>query len=361
MSMLGRAFAGFGAGVSSLASRYIDEELQANRLKLHTELQHQAAVRMDQYQNDPARRGMLREEAGKDATAAALAGAAGQRAAAVAGEGDTAYQAARSAGAVRDAKTKGLATVAEGMITSDYLRGEKAKDADAAAAAQRKATKDAAADPDFMKAQTAIKLADPEVAARIKASAAAAAASYASAGNSSAHAEQAREQTRGLKVVNDLKADADRILNDQGISDEERKKRLAVIDERLIAMGGKQRAARDPELDTVTIKETIDDGKGGTKEITRKEVRRPGAASAAPQAGPSVGTEVDGYVFKGGDPNKRENWAPKSKAAEPPQTMKDPLSGEMLTEPQWDKKFGRGDFRKTMREEESRYGSIKAF
>jgi hypothetical protein len=281
MSMFGRALAGFGAGVSSIAAKYVDEEIAANRAKTLADLQHQNMVRMDQYTNDPTRRGMLRELASQDSRAAAEASAAGQRAGVVAGQGDAAYQEALTTGATRDAERKGRATVTEGMITGDYLRDKAAKDAAATAQSQREATKAAAADPDFMKAQTAIKLADPEVKARIAQSAAAAAASYASAANSSAHAEQAREQTSGLKLVNKLKAEADTILNDQAISDEDRKKKLAVIDERLIAMGGKQRAARDPELDTVTVVDKkVDPSTGSETTTTRKEVRKPGQAKA---------------------------------------------------------------------------------
>lgn len=279
-AMLGRAFAGFGAGVSQLAQRYMSEEDAANRAKLMAELQHQNMVRADQYQNDPTRRGMLRDLAAKDTESATTAQAAAQRAAAVAGEGDTAYQAARSAGALRDAETAARGRVAGGMIEAPYLREKAAEDAKSAAATARDVAKANAMDADFLKAQTAIKLADPEVAARIKASAAAAAASYASAANSSAHAEQAREQTSGLKMVNKLKAEADSILNDQAISDEERKKKLAVIDERLIAMGGKQRAAANPEKDTVKITETEMLPGGGERKTERTEVRRPGAGKA---------------------------------------------------------------------------------
>jgi hypothetical protein len=46
MSMLGRAFAGLGAGVSSIASKYIDEEMAANRAKLLADLQATTADRI---------------------------------------------------------------------------------------------------------------------------------------------------------------------------------------------------------------------------------------------------------------------------------------------------------------------------
>lgn len=282
MSMLGRAFAGFGAGVSQLAQRYMTEEDAANRAKLMAELQVQTSDRVARNAaklDDERAPVMLQREVDRIKSTTAATGEA-QRAAAVAAGNDSGYQGMLDMTALRDSERKAAGEVAASKVADPYRRQKAQEDAEAAAATQRKVAKETAADPDFLKAQTAIKLADPEVAARIKASAASAAASYASAANSSAHAEQAREQTAGLKMVNKLKAEADSILNDQAISDEERKKKLAVIDERLIAMGGKQRAARDPELDTVTTERTTDDGKGGTIKTTEKSVRRPGQKAA---------------------------------------------------------------------------------
>lgn len=44
-------------------------------------------------------------------------------------------------------------------------------------------------------------------------------------------------------------------------------------------------------------------------------VPNPGSAQpGAPAGGPQPGTEVGGYIFKGGNPNDRNNWAPKGGA-----------------------------------------------
>lgn len=81
--------------------------------------------------------------------------------------------------------------------------------------------------------------------------------------------------------------------------------------ERLAALGLAPKG-RDPELDTVTVEETTGEIGGPQTKTTRKEVRKPGNGAAKADGAPPVGTEVGGYVFKGGDPNDKKNWAPKA-------------------------------------------------
>lgn len=71
---------------------------------------------------------------------------------------------------------------------------------------------------------------------------------------------------------------------------------------------------RDPELDTQTVTEEKINPDGTTTKVVRKEVRKPGNGTAAAPGAPAVGTEVNGYVFKGGDPNDKKNWTPKAAA-----------------------------------------------
>lgn len=68
-SAFGRGLAGAAAGASSLASRYIDEEITTNRAKMLEELRHGSMVKTDQYQNSPERQALLRQNA-TDATMA---------------------------------------------------------------------------------------------------------------------------------------------------------------------------------------------------------------------------------------------------------------------------------------------------
>lgn len=65
----GRALAGFGAGVSSLATHYLKEEDYANRARLHEELAQARVVKTDEYMNSPERRALVRAEDAKDAEA----------------------------------------------------------------------------------------------------------------------------------------------------------------------------------------------------------------------------------------------------------------------------------------------------
>ncbi len=181
-----------------------------------------------------------------------------------------------------------------------------------------------AADIDKARGMIPVKLADPEVAARI-------AASRASAGASAASAAESRERTEGLKLNNadkrtlyKLYSDAGAILADAGISDEERAKRYGKVQTQIVLMKSKngQGAQRDPELDTQTVTEEKINPDGTTTKVVRKEVRRPGNGTEGAPGAPAVGAEVNGYVFKGGDPNDKKNWTPKAGAK--------PAGGRML-------------------------------
>jgi len=58
-SAVGRALAGGGAAVASLASKYIDEDLAQQRMQAHAELQRLTAKNIreddDAFRNDPTR------------------------------------------------------------------------------------------------------------------------------------------------------------------------------------------------------------------------------------------------------------------------------------------------------------------
>jgi hypothetical protein len=157
------------------------------------------------------------------------------------------------------------------------------------------------------------------------------AASRASAGASAASAAESRERTEGLKLNNadkrtldKLYSDAGAILADAGISDEERAKRYGKVQTQIVLMKSKngQVKERDPELDTQTVTEEKINPDGTTTKTVRKEVRKPGNGTAAAPGAPAVGTEVSGFVFKGGDPNDKKNWTPKAGAT--------PAGGGML-------------------------------
>lgn len=309
MGMLGRAFAGFGAGVSSLAQRYMNEEDAANRARLMADLQHQNMVKADQYQNDPARRALLREQGALDTESASAATAKGTRAATVAAAGDADYQAAQDLLSQTDAERKAKGEVTGGMIKAPFLREQKQLDAQSDAATARDITKANAADKDYLAAQSKIALADPKTAAQISASRAAAAAAF-------ANAEQSREQTAGIKLANDDKKRLGSLydkltstLYDDGLTDDARAKEMQKLNTQIQAIKAKNgmAAARDPELDTVTVKRTATDEKGNITETTEKRVRRPGSEGGGEEAPYADGTELRGkdgniYVVQNGRP-----------------------------------------------------------
>ena len=189
------------------------------------------------------------------------------------------------------------------------LRKKAEGDALSKAETDKLVTHTLANDPIYLGDVKRIKLADPEVAQRIAASAASAA--------------EARERTEGLKLANADKRELDNlygqaktVLMDSTITDEERAKRFGKVQAQigLIKSKNGQIAPRDPELDTQTITDEKINPDGTTTKTVRKEVRKPGNGTAAAPGAPAVGTEVNGYVFKGGDPNDKKNWTPKAGA-----------------------------------------------
>lgn len=177
-----------------------------------------------------------------------------------------------------------------------------------AAARERAKTTAAAEDKGFMKASKAIKLNDPEVAQRI-------ATARASAAESGAHTGMLGIEQARAKRVASLLDDADKILSDKTItSEEERAKQFAVVQRRIALLDPKfaAGAGRNPELDTQTEEVTRINPDGSTSKTTSKSVRKPGSIGADAGSGPAVGHEVNGFVFKGGNPNDKNNWVPKA-------------------------------------------------
>lgn len=103
-SAMGRALAGGGAAVASLAGKYIDEDLAQQRMQAQAELQRMTAKAIreddDAFRNDPTRIARDRQTRKDDA----LAAASTAREAELAGLNDTTLQGAREAQKDRDAR-----------------------------------------------------------------------------------------------------------------------------------------------------------------------------------------------------------------------------------------------------------------
>lgn len=66
MSIFSRALAGAAEGVSSIAGKYLDQQLQQDRMRTMEELRMMSEQKMDEYRNSPERRERLRTEDLKD-------------------------------------------------------------------------------------------------------------------------------------------------------------------------------------------------------------------------------------------------------------------------------------------------------
>jgi len=222
MKMLKRAIGGAAAAGAAITSKYIDEQLAAQRAQMLSDLQLEGQKKLDAYTNDPTRREMLRGEATKDATATADA----TNAANLRGKRAEATDADLTAGLASREGILGKARTAVEIERATAMLPLEIKKAWAMADAQGKAGARYRQDP-------------------------------------------AKELEAKIAVV------------------EKTLGRPMTEPEKLGLLGLAK--GRDPELDTVTVKETVVDDKGNTSETTRKEVRRPsagGAAAADPYAVP---------------------------------------------------------------------------
>ncbi len=285
--ILATALAGGSAAIGKQAGDDLEAQRKAEMMRQQADIEEQMRMRLSEFGEKQRRSGVLWETSG---------------------EGGAAKRAYRQ-GELADTNAADI-DKARGMIP---VQQEALK---AKASTEQAITKEQAADPIYLGSIAKIKLADPEVAARI-------AASRASAGASAASAAESRERTEGLKLGNadkrkldGLYGEAATILADASISDEERAKRYGKVQTQILLVKSKtgQTKERDPELDTQTVTEEKINPDGTTTKTTRKEVRKPGNSTAAAPGAPAVGTEVSGYVFKGGDPNDRKNWTPKAGA-----------------------------------------------
>lgn len=280
MSLMGRAFHSAGKAVSDMANRYIDEEMQRNRAEFMADLQRRTAgaMREDQAAFDDKRAPVLRQRAADDATALAVT----QDRIEVGRLNNTELQTARegakdreAAGATRRKIDAEKAELGDSSLMA--ARRQKATDdANAAADTQASITKRLAADKAYIDAQRTIKLADPEVEARIKQSQASAAASWASAGNSNAHAATAKQQADALKRVNDIYGEMLRVSRDKTMPDEQRAKELQRLQSEVQMLSGGGKSSGAQEYDTVEKTTKSIDPKTG-EEVTTKETskRRP--------------------------------------------------------------------------------------
>lgn len=205
--------------------------------------------------------------------------------------------------------------------------------AKALATADEEVAKRRAGDKSYLASVRTLKLADPEVQARIQ-------SSLASAGASAAQARTAAEQLKQLQQVGSMadqvrglqkqlaaakspeeRETIQRQITDLGFSGKDTKGFMSIAERAMSNADAALKVLNDPAA--------ADDAKRAAmtqlqraNQFADQAAAQAGIkiAEAGGKAGPAVGAEVGGYVFKGGDPNDRKNWTPKTAVSAAPQT-----------------------------------------
>jgi len=201
--------------------------------------------------------------------------------------------------------------------------------------AGREAAKANAADPDYLKSVSVLKLADPEVRAHI-------AQMGAAAGASAAETRMRQEQLKQLGEVGKV-ASTVRSLQAQLARTTDPEQRKAV-EQQITDLGfnGKDiksflsTAEKAMTNGDTAMKILLDmNASEETKAVARQQLAKAndfaeqaaGLAGIKPKDGgksaagaPAVGTEINGLVFKGGDPYDKKNWQPKAAGGLTPHT-----------------------------------------
>jgi hypothetical protein len=290
MGMLASALAGATGAVYQQATGDIEQGRKVDLAKEQADIDVQKQARISEAQEQIRRSGQAADFAfANDPTNVATK------------QGTARSNALTSAQDTRDA------TVAAVNDTGYQSATKRQADADAADAAARvrAATVAAGGDATFLSATTKLKLADPEVAARI-------AASRAQAGEATARTGLIHSQTTAAdlsvadqKKLNTFYDEASAILSNASLTEEQRAQQFGKVQKQIVLMKSKNGTGgtRDPELDTESVKETKINPDGSTSETTRKQVRKAGNLSG--DAPYPDGTELKGpdgkmYVVKDG-------------------------------------------------------------
>lgn len=210
---------------------------------------------------------------------------------------------------------------------NEAQREKARKDALAAGKTAAEVAKDQAADPAYLKSISVLKLADPEVRARIAASAASANASAQQVKESAERLKQLQAvgevatKVRGLQDTLSKTTDpaqrqaVEQQITDLGFNGKDIKSFLSTAERAMTNGDTAMKVLLDPSADEAT-KEAARRQLEQANQFATKAAGLAGIKLDAPKASgaPPVGTEVNGYVFKGGDPNDKKNWTPKAGA-----------------------------------------------
>lgn len=307
LGLLASAFAGGAQAINQQAVGDIDKQNRLDIAKEMSRIQEEANMRLAENQ------ARLNREGNKNAMVDAR-------------DFNSSDETIAASGKVADAKSATDRRSALATATDETLNSAQRKKASDDRAAthdtQVRETIADAANSSLLAATGKIKLADPEVAARIAASRAAAGANAAHSGLLAQQAASLELDVKDKEKLNGLYDDASRILSNPELTDEARGKQFGDVQKKISMMKSKTGQARDPELDTVTTKTKKLNPDGTEIETTEKSIRRPGGDGSSGKAPYPDGTELknkDGsiWVVKDGKP------VPKGQAVEKPAAKTD--------------------------------------
>lgn len=186
-------------------------------------------------------------------------------------------------------------------------------------------TKRRAGDKAYLSSVAAIKLADPEVKAHLAQMAAAAGASAAQTRMLGEQLKQLQavgsvaEQVRGLQQklssakTEDERSTIQQQITDLGFNGKDTKGFLTIAERAMNNGDAALKVLNDPTA-SPEAKASALTQLNRANEFADKAAAQAGLKlgnQAAASGGPAIGSEVNGYVFKGGNPNDKKNWEPK--------------------------------------------------
>ena len=291
MSVWGRVAAGVGSAAVNITNKYIDEELSQQRAQFMSDLRVKETKALDDYQMSEGRVARQREiEAGN--SNAKFETERGQK---LRSATDNELRAAEAAAkdATARAVNKTNTDIAVENANDPRIAAAKQKGALADAETQRLVTIANGSDKQFLSAMRTIEATDPKTAAQIA--------------TQRAHQALPPAQTEGVKLSNDdkrniqsLQKDMADVLSDPSLSKEERDKRLVSVNARLMAYGGAKPA--DGEKFERTTESVDEKGNKTTEKVTGTRAPRDPNASPYPDGSELTGSDGKLYVVQGGKP-----------------------------------------------------------
>lgn len=332
-----------GAGAVEQTSRgMIDQERRLQSAQVLSDIDEQKQLRIQEHLNQMGRANALDDATGIVGKARLeAAGNAARQGQKIALEGDRAKAGDQALNEALRAKARGDAEAAHETANEMLL-------ADASNPALRKAQWDAAMN-------------DPRTKAAYNASMASAGASAASARFDALRYAQLKEvggvaskvrllQDKLSKTQDPTERDSiQQQISDLGFAGKDPGKFLSVAERAQDNVAAALRAMNDPaatDESRAAAKKTMERAvELSTKAAAMAGIKMTSDVDASVSGAPPVGAVVGGFTFKGGNPNDKANWEQVGSNPSLP-TRKDPITGEELTQGAWDRKYGKGDFKR---------------